>query len=298
MKRTAKPSSRWSSWICCEDLALDDDVERGRRLVHDHQLGLERERHRDDHALAHAAGELVRVGANAAAVDADQVEQVGGPRRARARFEIRSCACIMSTNWSPTRITGLSAFIALWKTIETLRQRNLRSSSALWPTRSSPRKRTLPPTMCAGGRRICIDRVRDRALAAARLAGEADDLAGADRQVDAVDGAHAALVPAVLDAGARAARAASPARARRGRALGARDDRGQDASLRPCERAAADEQAATRSSPRRGFCSVRSRGFDDLVDAGEHEHEPEHGERERDRAGRRTATTRPGARSS
>ncbi len=46
------------------------------------------------------------------------------PARASAsRFEMRSCARIMSTNWSPTRITGLSAFIALWKTIETLRQR-------------------------------------------------------------------------------------------------------------------------------------------------------------------------------
>jgi hypothetical protein len=29
----------------------------------------------------------------------------------------------MSTNWSPTRMTGLSAHIALWNTIETLRQR-------------------------------------------------------------------------------------------------------------------------------------------------------------------------------
>ena len=46
------------------------------------------------------------------------------PARASAsRFETRSCARIMSTNWSPTRMTGLRAFIALWKTIETLRQR-------------------------------------------------------------------------------------------------------------------------------------------------------------------------------
>ena len=74
-----------------QDLALDDDVERGRRLVHDHELRLERERHRDDHALTHAAGELVRVRAHAAAVDPDEVEQVAGPlqrvalaRRARA----------------------------------------------------------------------------------------------------------------------------------------------------------------------------------------------------------------------
>ena len=44
-----------------EDLGLDRDVERGRRLVGDQQLRLARERHRDHHALAHAARQLVRV---------------------------------------------------------------------------------------------------------------------------------------------------------------------------------------------------------------------------------------------
>ena len=56
-------------------------------------------------------------------VDADELEQLAGARERLALRSIFSCACIMSTNWSPTRITGLSAFIALWKTIETLRQR-------------------------------------------------------------------------------------------------------------------------------------------------------------------------------
>ena len=44
-----------------EDLLLDGHVERGRRLVGDEQLGLAGQRHRDHHALPHAAGELVRV---------------------------------------------------------------------------------------------------------------------------------------------------------------------------------------------------------------------------------------------
>jgi hypothetical protein len=60
----------------------------------------------------------------------------------------------MSTNWSPTLITGLSEFIALWKTIETFRQRNRRSDSRLRPTRSSPWKRICPLVTCAGSRRI------------------------------------------------------------------------------------------------------------------------------------------------
>ena len=49
-----------------EDLRLDGDVERRRRLVGDQDLGLEDERHRDHHALAHPAGELVRVARRAA----------------------------------------------------------------------------------------------------------------------------------------------------------------------------------------------------------------------------------------
>jgi hypothetical protein len=43
-----------------EDLRLDGHVERGRRLVGDQQRRLARQRHRDHHALAHAARELVR----------------------------------------------------------------------------------------------------------------------------------------------------------------------------------------------------------------------------------------------
>ena len=112
---------------------------------------------------------------------------------------MRSCALNMSTNWSPTRITGLSTFIALWKTSETWRQRKRRSSSRLIATRSSPRKRIRPPETWAGGLRICRIGVRERALAAAGLAGEAERLAGRDRERDAVDRAHAAVGQHVVD---------------------------------------------------------------------------------------------------
>ena len=44
-----------------EDLALDDDVERRRRLVHDHDLGVGGERHGDHDPLAHPAGQLVGI---------------------------------------------------------------------------------------------------------------------------------------------------------------------------------------------------------------------------------------------
>src|SRR5439155_17320805 len=48
-----------------EDLGLNSDIERGRGLIADDELGLARERHSNHHALAHAAAELVRIVANA-----------------------------------------------------------------------------------------------------------------------------------------------------------------------------------------------------------------------------------------
>ncbi len=44
-----------------QNLRLDRDVERGRRLVGEEQRRLAGDRHGDHHALAHAAGELVRM---------------------------------------------------------------------------------------------------------------------------------------------------------------------------------------------------------------------------------------------
>ena len=43
------------------DLGLHGHVEGGGRLVGDEHLRVQRQRHRDHDALAHAAGELVRV---------------------------------------------------------------------------------------------------------------------------------------------------------------------------------------------------------------------------------------------
>ena len=55
------PRSRLQPLEQVEDLRLDRDVERGGRLVGDQQRRVAGERHGDRRALAHAAGELVRI---------------------------------------------------------------------------------------------------------------------------------------------------------------------------------------------------------------------------------------------
>src|SRR5262249_34796218 len=61
-----------------EDLRLDGDVERGGRLIRNQELGAAGQRNRDHHALAHAAGQLMRVLARAPTRlgDADKAEHL------------------------------------------------------------------------------------------------------------------------------------------------------------------------------------------------------------------------------
>ena len=77
-----------------EDLRLGRDVERRRRLVGDQQLRVARQRHGDDDALAHAAGELVRVVVDAplGVGDADLAQQLDRPLA-------RAC-CLVTSVWA------------------------------------------------------------------------------------------------------------------------------------------------------------------------------------------------------
>ncbi len=72
-----------------QDLGLDGDVEGGGRLVGDEEVGLVGERHRDHHALALAARQLVRIGAEPAGRlrQTDQAQQFQRPRPRRATAE-------------------------------------------------------------------------------------------------------------------------------------------------------------------------------------------------------------------
>ena len=119
MSTIAIPRSRCRRAQQLEDLRLHRDVERGRRLVGDQQLRVVDERHRDHHALAHAAGELVRVAARArrGVGDADEVEQLERALAAPAACVTSRCARTASTSWSPTVKNGCSDDSGSWKII-------------------------------------------------------------------------------------------------------------------------------------------------------------------------------------
>jgi len=73
------------------------------------------------------------------------------PRSSAARLFMVVCAIIASAICAPIDVTGLSAFMALWKTILTRLQRKRRSVSGSMARTSCPAKRTSPPAMRAGG---------------------------------------------------------------------------------------------------------------------------------------------------
>ena len=135
-----------------QDLRLDGHVEGGRRLVCDQQLRLAGKRHRDHHALRHAARHLVRVSIEPAlrVGDADHPHQLERPFPAAFRFMPR---WISSTSpiWSPTFMTGFSEDVGCWKIIEIRSPRISRISSSVSLSRSLPSKITSPSSTTPGG---------------------------------------------------------------------------------------------------------------------------------------------------
>jgi hypothetical protein len=86
-----------------EDLGLDRDVERRGGLVGDEEMWVERERHGDHHALAHAARELVGIFVESClrGRDAHAAQHVDGSDAASRRDTSR-WRTIASAIWSPT----------------------------------------------------------------------------------------------------------------------------------------------------------------------------------------------------
>jgi hypothetical protein len=100
------PCSRCEVAQQVEDLGLDGDVERGGGLVGDEQARVAGERHGDHDALAHAAGELVRVGVAARRPASGMPTMVEQLHRALARApraeRSRRVDASVSPIWQPT----------------------------------------------------------------------------------------------------------------------------------------------------------------------------------------------------
>ena len=151
MKTTASPSALLEVLEQAQHLRLDHHVERRRRLVGDQQPRLAGQREPDEHALALAAGELVRVVVRAPRRQADELEQLAHARARGARARLGACSRIASPICRPMRWTGFSVCSAPWKTIASSVQRTARSRPGFIVSTSSPSSRTSPVTCAPRG---------------------------------------------------------------------------------------------------------------------------------------------------
>ena len=178
-----------------EDLALHDDVERRHRLVGQQQAGFQRQRHGDGGALAHAAGELVRIVGEPAFAQAHQVEQFG---RAGAGGGARFVAAL----GQHLDELGADGVDRIERAHGALRHIGDVAPQQL-PGGLLVDRLALEDDTSAGAPAVLGQHAHDgahrRGLAAARFAHQADDAALGDGERRAVDRPHRAGPRAVMD---------------------------------------------------------------------------------------------------
>ncbi len=123
-----------------EDLRLHRHVERGGRLVGDEKIGAAHRRHRDHHALAHAAGKLMRVLPHAVAGfrDAHEVENFQCPLHRLAVRDALVNAQRLDDLGADGHVRG-ERVSGSWKMVVILEPRRRFSAVSLRPRISSPR---------------------------------------------------------------------------------------------------------------------------------------------------------------
>ena len=170
-----------------EDLRLDHDVERRRRLVADDDRRVAGERHRDHRPLAHPARQLVRVAAAARLRDADQLEQLARPL---PRRRLRHAQPLLD-RLGDLVADALDRVEGVHRALED--DRDL--APAVAPERVLGLRHEVDAHQldaAADDRRVRRqdpdERQRGRRLAAAGLAGDAERLAVVEPEADAVDG--------------------------------------------------------------------------------------------------------------
>ena len=165
-----------------DDLRLDRDVERRDRLVADHELGIERQRPGDADALALAAAHLVRVAVGEAARQAAQAEDLVDARLERGRGAMGA----VDVERLADDLAHLHARIE--RGIGVLEDRLHAAAKVLRGAPVEPLEiGPVEPDRARGRRHQLEQAARERALAAAGFADQAQRLALADREAHAVD---------------------------------------------------------------------------------------------------------------
>ena len=182
-----------------EDLGLDGRVERGRRLVEDQQRRLGGERHRDHHALEHAARELVRIAVHhpGRIGDPDLLEHL---LRAVEGLPLRDTCDLehlghLATD--PDRRVQRPAGLLVDHRDRVLAE--LAQLALVQREHVASVHLDLAAGHLAVARQVADDPERDRRLAAARLAHEAERLASPDPEADVAHHAHRPSADSVGD---------------------------------------------------------------------------------------------------
>ena len=174
-----------------QDLRLHRDVERRGRLVGDQQVGPPDQRHGDQHALAHAARELVRIvvearlrrpgcrrgRASRPRAGAPRARALAARRRRRRRREspdrARRRAAPRRSSGRRSGTTGLRLVVGSWKIMPMRRPRSPRISVFRRGEQVPPLEADLPREVARRrGRHEARDRQAGQRLAAAGLADE------------------------------------------------------------------------------------------------------------------------------
>ena len=181
MKIIDRPGSRPQRCEECEHLGLHHHVERGRRLVGDQQLGVARQRHGDQHALALPARQLVRVGRRRSAGRPTCSSSSADTSDAAALDRSRSDGAASARRSArPIRCTGLSAWSAPWNTIAPSVHRTERSRPGFIVSTSLAVEHHRPVDLGAGraataGSRAPSSTCRTRTRRPARATAPLDD---------------------------------------------------------------------------------------------------------------------------
>ena len=169
-----------------EDLRADRHVERRHRLVGDEEPRLDGERSGDADALALAAAELVREAPGEARVEADEVEHLGDARLALL------LADAVGTQSLGDRVADRRPRVER-RVRDPGRRPGCSCAAPAARARRGEEVLAVEVQRSLVGVEEAQEDARQRRLAAARLADEAEHLAVVDVEVDVVDGAHAAL---------------------------------------------------------------------------------------------------------